>query len=172
MSASWEPPLLALFDRWLARYRAGQTRWESFSDSEDEAFLRSIGYKPRELFDYVEDHANHGEPDAGTIINIAGVRREYFLNVQGGKPSTNLITPAELPGKGDTLDGIAWLPRLIRKAEGKLRGELDPDIMYGCPGDLAFFESHGLDPVEFLRFVWECEGDRQQIVQHVIAAGH
>jgi hypothetical protein len=44
--------------------------------------------------------------------------------------------------------------------------------MYGCPGDMAFFESHGLDPVEFLRFVWECAGDRQQIVQHVIAAGH
>jgi hypothetical protein len=62
------------------------------------------------------------------------------------------------------------LPRLIAKAEGKLRGELDPDIMYGCPGDQAFFELHGLDAVEFLRFVWECQGDRDAIVEHVVSA--
>jgi hypothetical protein len=172
MSASWETALLTVFDRWLARYRAGETNWEAFANAEDEAFLRIIGYKPRELFDYVEDHANYGEPDAGTIINIAGVRREYLLEVQGGKPSSSVIKPSDLPAKTDAIEGIPWLPRLIKKAEGKLRGELDPEIMYCCPGDWAFFDLHGLDPVEFLRFVWECDGDRDRIVQHVVAAGN
>jgi len=172
MSESWETAFLAMFDRWVVRYRAGDTDWRNCTAPDEVAWLRSIGYRPRELFDYVEDHVNYGEPDAGTILNIAAIRREYFLEVQHGVPSTREISPRELPGKGDAIEGIPWLPRLIVKAEHKLRGELHPDVMYRCPGDWAFFELHGLDPVEFLRFVWECEGDREAIVRHVVAAGN
>jgi len=171
MSESWETAFLAMFDRWVARYRSRDKDWQKYASVEDEALLSSTGYRAQELFDYVEDHVNYGEPDPGTILNIAVVRREYFQEVQHGVPSRRQTNPSELPAKGDAIEGIPWLPRLIVKAECKLRGELHPDVMYCCPGDWAFFDLHGLDPVEFLRFVWECDGDREAIVRHVVAAG-
>jgi hypothetical protein len=167
MSSTWQTDFLALFDRSVPRYQSGNEDWNTYFSSEDLAFLRSIGCKPREFFDYVEDHVNYGQPEAGTIVDIAGVRRDYLLKVQHGQLSSHEINPSELPPKTEALGGLPWLPRLIAKAEGKLRGELDPDIMYGCPGDQGFFELHGIDPVEFLRFVWECDGDRDAILQHV-----
>ncbi|MBU6301235.1 MAG: DUF5069 domain-containing protein [Verrucomicrobia bacterium] len=171
MSDSWKTHMLEMFDRWLELYRSGQTDWTTLAAPGDEDVLEMIGCKPREFFDYVEDHANHGEPDKGTVIDITDLRWDYYLTVQGGEPSTKVITPESLPAKGEEFQGIPWLPRLIAKAEGKLRGELHPDIMYGCPGDMAFFKRHGLDPVEFLQLVWDCEGDRDNIADHVIAAG-
>jgi hypothetical protein len=170
MASTWQTDFLALFDRCVAQHRSGDESWENYFTADDVAFLRSIGCKPRELFDYVEDHVNYGQPDPGTILDIAGVRRDYLLEIQGGQISSHEIKPSELPAKTDALGGLPWLPRLIAKAEGKLRGELDPDIMYGCPGDQAFFEQHGLDAVEFLRFVWDSNGDRDAIVEHVVSA--
>ena len=67
---------------------------------------------------------------------------------------SNQVSVSELPARSDSLGGITWLPRILRKARGKLLGELPNEIMYCCGGDRHFLETHDIHPSEFLRVVW------------------
>lgn len=163
----WETTFLDLFERCLDRYRGGDRDFEGYYSSEDLAFLESIGYKKREFFDFVEDYAEHGVPSPAAAVLIADVRRNFRRHVMGGKASANTVRPSDLPGRGEELGGFAWLPRIIVKARGKLRGALDPDIMYGCGGDRAFLERHGIAPADFLRVVWSAGDDEREILAYV-----
>ncbi len=164
---SWDTTFLDLFDRALARYKSGDTDFTGYYTEDDQAFLKSIGYKPREFFDFVEDFADGGDPSPSTAVLIAAVRRDYFKTIQNGELSDQEVKPSELPGKGEELGGIRWLPRIIRKAEGKLRGELDPDIMFSCGGDRAFLHQNDIHPADFLRVVWAAKGDADYVVNYV-----
>jgi hypothetical protein len=163
----WDSTFIALFERCLDRYRSGDENFEDYYSEEDLAFLRSIGYKPREFFDFVEDYGDGGEPSPTTAVMIASVRRDYLAHVMNGEFSSHEIKPEELPGKGEELDGMVWLPRIIMKARGKLRGELDPDIMFSCGGDRKFLRTHDIAPADFLRAVWSAGDDDQKIVEFV-----
>ncbi|MEN9535256.1 MAG: hypothetical protein RIR37_529, partial [Verrucomicrobiota bacterium] len=78
------------------------------------------------------------------------------------------LTRDELPTFGDTLNDIAYLPRILAKARAKLRGELDPDLMYSCGGDMNFLKNHGdIHPADFLRQVWAAGEDDQKIANWV-----
>ena len=163
----WDTTFAALFDRCLTRYRSGDEDFANYYSGEDIAFLTSIGYKPREFFDFVEDFGDGGEPTLTTAIMIASVRRDYLRHVMGGKLSGHEITPDELPGKQDELDGVVWLPRIIMKARGKLRGELDPNIMFSCGGDRHFLRTHDIAASDFLRAVWSAGDDDAKILKFV-----
>ena len=63
---TWNERFMELFERCLARYRGGDTDFENYYTPEDLELLREIGYKPRELFDFVEDLADEGVPSATT----------------------------------------------------------------------------------------------------------
>jgi len=167
---TWNERFLELFRRCVGHYRRGNAEYQSHYSDDDHAFLRSIGCKPRELFDFVEDLVDEGEPDESTALLVAGVRREYLHLVQNGQPSDRRITRHDLPTFGDLLDGIPYLPRAIVKARAKLRGELDPDLMFGCGGDRKFFRDHGgIHPADFLRTVWAAGDDHQPIIEFVRA---
>ncbi len=166
----WDTRFLDLFTRCAEDYRSGETNREALFTPEDIAFLRSIGHKPFEVFDYVEDHARYDQPAAGTVLLVAAVRRTYFLEVQDGVPSDHEISPDELPAKDAELDGVSWLPRIIAKASAKLRGELHPDIMFGCPGDMEFLQRHGVHPADFLRLVWREEA-RPDVIRRELGDG-
>ena len=73
----------------------------------------------------------------------------------------------KLPAKDAQLAGIPWLPRLIEKAKGRLRGELPNELMYCCGGDRRFFRTHDLHPADFLRYVWAAKGNEQKIIAYV-----
>lgn len=163
----WETTFTELFNRCLERYKSGDSDFTGYYSDEDMAFLNSIGYKPREFFDFVEDYADGNDPSPTTAVLVAAVRRDYLLTIMDGKLSDHEITPNELPGKGEELVGIRWLPRIIKKAEGKLRGELDPDIMYSCGGDRAFLSQHDIHPADFLRVVWAADGNTDYVVDYV-----
>jgi hypothetical protein len=166
----WDITFLQLFDRCLKLHASGRRDYASFFQADDLAFLASIGYQPREFYDFVEDLNNEQEPAASTALLIAAVRRDYFLTKQGGQGSSHVILRDDLPTFGDTLEGIAYLPRIITKARGKLRGELDPDIMYGCGGDRHFLAQHGnIHPADFLRHVWAAGDDDHKIAEYVIS---
>ena len=77
---------------------------------------------------------------------------------------------SELPAKTAEVDGIAWLPRLIEKARIKLRGEMDPNLMYGCGGDRPFLRKYKMTLAEFLQLVWDKGDDDRGIVEAVKAA--
>lgn len=167
----WDETFLELFDRCVDRYKGGDENFQAYYSEADLAFLKSIGCKTREFFDFVEDHVDwKGEPSRATALMVASVRRDFLAWEMQGNHSSKEIKPGELPPKPEELAGIPWLPRIIMKARGKLRGELDPDIMFGCGGDRKFLRGHDIAPADFLRAVWGAEEDDQKIVDFVKAA--
>lgn len=163
---TWDAEFLALFDRCMAQYRAGNRDFTRYYSGDDSAFLAAIGCKPREFFDFVEDHADGGDPTPATALLVAAVRRDFFLTIQKGRASPRQLNADDLPPKDDnSLGGIPWLARIVAKARAKLHGELHPDIMYGCGGDRAFLERHNVHPADFLRALWAAGDDDSKLLE-------
>lgn len=158
----------ALFEQSVARYSSGKRGLETFFAPDELAFLGANGLTAQQLYDYAEDRNNYGEPDVETALAIEAVRRDYFLNVQGGRALAVVLDAATLPPKTAAVRGIAWLPRLIPKARAKLRGELPPALMFCCGGDRSFFQQHDIFPAEFLALVWRLGDDEAAIVDWVV----
>jgi predicted dehydrogenase len=167
--STWEQRFSKLFQNAVEKYREGHHKTGGLVDEKGQKLLASIGHTEQEFFDFVEDFAKGGEPTLETALKIAAVRRDYFLKEQNGTPSQHCISMDDLPSKDAQVEGIAWLPRLISKAEAKLRGEMPPDLMYGCGGDRKFFKTHHVAPDDFLRKVREAHGNQAEIVAWVKA---
>lgn len=163
---TWDTTFRELFERCSKLHLGGDTRAVSWFKEADKAFLDGIGYTTQEFFDFVDDHCRYGVegPTLETSLLVAAVRRDYFRVVQKSERTGKTVPPSALPPKPAAVDGIPWLPRLIVKARAKLRGEMDPDTMYGCGGDRAFFEQHRLHPADFLRVTWAAGDDDQKII--------
>jgi len=158
----------ALYEKAVARFAEGKRGTDAICTADEAAFLAANGITPQNLYDYAEDHHGYeGEPGMANALAIELVRRDYFLNVQGGRPSAVTLDDTTLPAKTDAVRGIAWLPRLLPKARAKLRGELPPSLMYCCGGDRRFFQEHNILPAEFLALVWRHENDGGTIVEWV-----
>jgi hypothetical protein len=163
----WTTRLRAIYDKATSLYRSGKRDDAIYFSPEETRFLASIGLKPINVYDYVEDFVSSGEPDWETYLLIAAVRRDYFLFEQKRVPSAKEIRPDQLPSRRAALDGMPWLPRIIKKARCFLEGDLCHDIMYGCGGDRHFLREHMLHPADFLRAVWAAKGDDQKILNFI-----
>lgn len=164
---TWAEQFKKVYDAAVLRYNNGtQTAKDIFSKEEVE-FLVSIGCSAQELFDFVEDFCRGDEPIYSDVLLVTSVRRDYFLNVQHSKPSGKVIDSSKLPAKSAELGGIPWLPRIIEKAQAKLRGEMPPELMYGCGGDRPFLRGVNIHLADFLRFVWQVDGDQQKVLAYV-----
>jgi|SRR5581483_5040233 len=149
-----------LYDKAVGLFAQGQRGAETLFSAEEKAFLAANGITPQHLYDYAEDHNGYnGEPGPEHALGIELVRRDYFLNAQHGRASKTVLDEARLPAKTETVQGIAWLPRLLPKARAKLRGELPNSLMYCCGGDRKFFKEHDILPAEFLSLIWRHEQD-------------
>lgn len=160
----WSDRFLDLFNRSSAKYRSGNSDFNTYFSAEDLAFLASIGCKPREFFDFVED-----EIPAATSLLVASVRRAYFILEQNRQLSSHELLASHLPAKDATTDGIRWFPRILAKARGKLRGELHPDVMYGCGGDRNFLGNLDIPLADFLQVVWKAGDDDDAVLAYVKA---
>jgi len=168
---NWQDTFLELFDRCLAEYRSGNDDWATYYSEEDVEFLGEIGCQPREFFDFVEDFADGAPLPPAAALLVAAVRRDYFLTKQGGQTSDEFFPAAGLPGKQDgSLGGVPYFARIVKKAQLKLRGELDPETMFSCGGDRQFLMECDLHPADFLRQVWAAGEDETKIVALVMAA--
>ncbi|HEY1764910.1 MAG TPA: DUF5069 domain-containing protein [Opitutaceae bacterium] len=159
----------ALYDQAVDLYAKGRRGAASFFDKSQTAWLASNGLTPQYLYDYAEDANNDHEPGFEHALTIETVRRDYFLNFQGGKASTVTVDEARLPAKSEQAKGIEWLPRIIPKAKAKLKGELPASLMYCCGGDRHFFKSHDILPAEFLGLIWR-NGDNDAATIDWVAA--
>jgi hypothetical protein len=158
-----------LYDAAVARYAAGHRGVANLLTPDELHFAEANGISAQNFYDYAEDHAGYAaEPGPEQALAIELVRRDYFLNAQGGRASHQVIDENSLPAKTDTVRGIAWLARLLPKARAKLRGELPPSLMYCCGGDRRFFREHNILPAEFLALTWRHEADSDAIVDWVI----
>jgi len=168
---TWDSYFVELFDACVDELDEGNKDFESWFSDEDQDFLKSIGCSEREFFDFVDDNVSSGgeDPTAIAALLIAAVRRDYFLTIQKGVLSTKILAATELPAKNAELEGIAWLPRILAKARAKLRGEMDPDTMFGCGGDRALLSKYDIHAADFLRVVWAAGDDDQKVLAYVKA---
>lgn len=164
----WAGRFQEIYDLAVERYKDGHQTPKSMLKPDEIQWLATIGCSPRELFDFVEDYCRGGEPDPGTALLLAAQRRAYFLDVQHGKQEKELPNHT-LPPKNQAVEGIQWLPRLIEKAKRKLRGQMDPDLMYGCGGDRSFFKQFNLHPSDFLKVVEDSKGDDTMVIQFIVS---
>ena len=163
---TWNDHFLDLFAKCTKRYRNGDKHYPNYYNDEDSALLKEIGYRTREFFDFVEDHCDEGAPSSSDALLVAAVRRDYFHVVLKGRLRKPTVTRDNIPTFGDDLDGIHYLPRILAKARGKLSGELDPDLMFGCGGDRKFLRENGdIHPADFLRRVWAAGDDDSKVVE-------
>jgi len=169
----WNDGFMSMLRAAVERYHERpQTSAERFFLPEELELLAEIGYSPEEMHGYVQDYATLGDPSPGTILLIAAARRAYFITAQRGiSGKAKPVKAKDLPGEADEYQGIPYLPRIIRKAEAKLFGILDPSIMYYCAKDRRFLREHGdIHPADFLYLTWNAHGDRQKVVAAVLNA--
>jgi hypothetical protein len=160
----------ALYDKAVALYAQGKRGADTYFSVEEQAFLSANGITAQHIYDYAEDHNGYdGEPGFEIALGIELVRRDYFLNVQNGKPSPTVLDGNKLPGKTEAVRGIEWLPRIIPKVKAKLRGELPPSLMYCCGGDRKFLKTHDILPAEFMSLVWRNLTNDSAIIDWVVA---
>jgi hypothetical protein len=170
MNEDWKQEFRKVWERGVAAWKSGRRSAGTMFSPEDALFLATIGCTTQEFFDFVDDSLNYDDLDFETALAVAEVRRRYFLDVMGAKFTGRLVPASELPAKSAQVDGIAWLPRLIAKARLKLRGEMSPELMYGCGGDRPFLREHRMTLPQFLQLVWEKGDDDRAIVDAVKAA--
>lgn len=165
-NVNWHAHFERAFLSGVGKYKAGIRGAGALFTEDEKTFLTEIGHTAQELYDFCEDAVKYGEPDFGTTLLIASVRRDYFIHVMQRNFSTPLPM-STLPPKEAAVEGIVWLPRLLEKARRKLRGQLDPDLMYGCGGDRRFFKEHDIHPADFLRVVWAAGEDDSRVIKYV-----
>ena len=163
----WGTRFKEIYDSTVEKYQAGEREAENLVNAEEARFLASIGSTVQELYDFVEDWVEAGEPSFEVVLRITAVRREYFLKEQHGQPSAYRISMNAVPPKDATFGGFVWLPRIIAKAKAKLRGEMPPELMYSCGADRRFLKSIGADAADFLRMIWGADDDDQKVLEYV-----
>lgn len=169
----WNDRFMSMLRAAVERYHERpQTSAERFFLPDELELLAEIGYSPEEMHGYVQDYAVLGDPSPGTILLIAAARRSYFITAQRGiSGKAKPVKAKDLPADSEEFQGIPYLPRIIRKAEAKLYGILDPSIMYYCAKDRQFLREHGnIHPADFLYLTWNAHADRQKVVAAVLNA--
>lgn len=167
----WNDQYMQLFSDAVCRFHEQEeTDPERFFTPAEKAILHEIGYNAHEMYGYVRSYATCGEPTPSTSLLIAAVRRAYFVTSQrrvtGGHAR---LHENDLPREDEKLQDIAYLPRIIRKAEAKLFGTLPLGQMYDCAEDREFLRTHGeIPPADFLYAVWWAHGDRQKVISFVL----
>ena len=163
----WKAEFQKLFDSAAARYQSDLRGASHIFEPKDVRFLESIGASPSEIYDFVEDYSEVGEPSFETILAITEVRYDYFIKEQQGRSAGRVQSPETFPAGHMALGGIRWLPRIIAKARAKLKGELPSDLMFSCGADRPFLKKVGIPPEDFLKTVWEAGPDDDAILARV-----
>ena len=162
----------SLYDKAVKLYAAGRSDKATYFTGGEQAYLATNGIGVQAMYDYAEDHNNGGEPGYDRALAIETIRRDYFLNAQLGRASTQVLDAERMPAKTDAVKGIEWLPRIIPKTKAKLRGELPDTLMYCCGGDRRFFKQHDIHPAEFLSLVWRNLDHDAAIIDWVVKRSH
>src|ERR1700756_3343097 len=87
----------AHYDKAVGLYAKGQRGAESFFNETEKAWLAGEGLTAQHLYDYAQDPAQYGEPGYDNALSIELIRRDYFLNVQGGKASKDVLDEGKMP---------------------------------------------------------------------------
>lgn len=158
-------------DQASASYKAGCRNPSQILPAADLETLANFGITAQFLYDAVDDLARYGEPSKDVFVELAQMRADYFQTSLHGRPAARIVQDPELPPKTAEFQGVAWLPRIIRKAECFLEGSLCDDIMYGCAGDRSFLKKYNATLPAFLAVVRDSHGDTSQALRYLTKAG-
>lgn len=139
----------------LEKYNDGCREPGLIVDGELLEGLEAMGLTAQFLYDCVDDLVRYGEPSREDCIALARERASYRRGCGGGAVAPRRLGGADLPHKAAEHAGVAWLPRIVRKAGCFLEGALADDVMYGCAGDRGFLAHYGATLPGFLRHVRE-----------------
>ncbi len=173
MSMEWNDHFMRIFKEGVERYHLAPTQVpDQFFLPDEIAFFESIGYQSTELYPYIKAYAIEGYPSPSLSLLIASVRRSFFINSQRNiRGQMPIILESQLPREYEALQDISYLPRILRKAEAKLHGNLDPSVMFYCAQDRKFLKEHGdFHPADFLQLVWNARGDKQKLIAIILKA--
>lgn len=169
----WNDSFMAMLKAGVERFHERPTTAvDRFFLQEELALLAEIGNTPEEIHSYIREYATKGDPGPSTILLIANVRRAFFLTSRRGiSGNAAPVRAKDLPAEHEVMQDIAYLPRIIRKAEAKLYGTLDSSLMYYDEKDRIFLREHGnIHPADFLNLVWSARGDKQKVLVAVMDA--
>lgn len=162
--------LLHLHDQASANYKAGCRTPSQILPAGGLETLAKLGVPPQFLYDAVDDLARYGEPGKDVFVELAQMRADYFQTTMHGHPPARIVQEPDLPLKSAEFQGVAWLPRIIRKAECFLEGSLCDDIMYGCAGDRSFLKKFNATLPAFLAVVRDSHGDPSEALRYLTKA--
>jgi hypothetical protein len=168
MSQTFHTELYRIWQSAVDQYKQGGSSPSTIVQEQDLSLLSGWGMNRMDVFDFAEDWCLHQEPDFSTFLLVHYERWRFFVEKQKSIPSSNLLDPKTLPPKDQKARGIAWLPRILPKARAKLRGELTPEVMYGCGGDREFFKSNHIHAAEFLSIVCCFGKDDDAVIEWVV----
>ena len=131
MSDSWKTQFREVFDVGVQRRKEGCNEPGAMFESDEVAFLESIGCSAQEMFDFCDDYVGWDDVIYEHVEALQAVRFEHFVKELDSQPASHRMEMDEFPAKTDEVEGITWLPRLIVKARAKLTGQLPADLMYG-----------------------------------------
>ena len=131
MSGGWRTQFHDLFFKGVERHKEGRQSPDDMFESEEFAFLESIGCSTQEMFDFCDDYVNWDDVIYDHVEELQAVRYEHFVQELDSQPASHRMEMDDFPAKTDEVEGILWLPRLIVKARAKLAGNLPADLMYG-----------------------------------------
>jgi hypothetical protein len=157
-------------DQASASYKAGCRKPSQILPEADLETLAMFGITPQFLYDAVDDLARYGEPSKDVFVELAQMRADYFQSSLHERPPARIVQESELPPKSAEFQGVAWLPRIIRKGQCCLEGSLCDDIMYGCAGDRSFLKKYNATLPAFLAVVRDSHGDPSQALRYLTKA--
>ena len=131
MSDNWKTQFREVFDAGVQRRKEGCNEPGAMFESDEVAFLESIGCTVQEMFDFCDDYVSWDDVICDHVEALQAVRCEHYVNELNSQPASHRMEMDDFPAKTDEVEGIAWLPRLIVKARAKLAGQLPADLMYG-----------------------------------------
>jgi hypothetical protein len=155
----------------LENYKAGCREPARIVDAQMLAELGAMGLGAQFLYDCVDDLVRYGEPSREDCLALAAERASSFREVMEGVAATRTWGVADLPPKAAEHAGVAWLPRIVRKARCFLEGSLGDDVMYGCAGDRAFLADYRATLPGFLRHVRVKGDDLDAALDYLRGAG-
>lgn len=154
--------LMSLHEEAMKSYREGVRDPSRIVSPAGMETLVGFGISPVFLYDCVDDLSRYGEPAADVFVELGALRILQFRAESDAKPE---VPESELPRKSEQHCGVAWLPRIIRKAQCFLEGSLCPDVMYGCAGDRAFLKEYGATLPDFLIVVRDSGGNPDKALE-------
>ncbi|HQU09575.1 MAG TPA: hypothetical protein PLV25_06410, partial [Opitutales bacterium] len=134
---------------------------EDCLEKQMQQFCATLGLSLADLKSFATDYIESQDPDFFTVLLVINWRRAYFLEQQQSQPQVQRIAPSTIPDAQQELGGVVGLARISAKTSAWLKGELPTPLRFLDNEDRNFFKRIDLHPADFIRWIWDTQGEPQ-----------